>query len=172
MLLWLVTPGVVKCGDLGCFLVNLTGSIYHRRNDGDITWNPAPCPFTQASVRPSSLLVTSRVTLDLSLSSLILSFLIRSKKTSRGTSVSKSLICWDSPWLVWAKPVFRVRWESLRSVERKGKLKRRTVAAELRWLRAGQEGSDCGSHWSPYLPHHHNLSFVSLSKINLVWGVV
>lgn len=139
MLFWLVTPGVVKCGDLGCFLVNLTGSIYHRRNDGDITQNPAPCPFTQASVRASSLLVTSWVTLDMSLPSLIISFLIRIKKTSRETSVSKSLIFWDSPWLVQAKLVFRVRWESLRYVERKGLLKSRAVAAELRWLRAGQK---------------------------------
>ena len=45
---------------------------------------------------------------------------------------------------MWAKPIFKVKWESLRALERRGKLER-TVAAELRSLRAGK-GSDCGSH--------------------------
>lgn len=144
---WLLTLGIVKCSDPGCYLISLTGCLYDSINGGDIytkAHSPPICPRYQG-VKALSLLLTSQVTVDRSLFLSDSQFAHWIKKTSRGPSISKSLIFWDSLWLVWAKPIFKVKWESLRALERRGKLERRTVAAELRSLRTGK-GSDCGFH--------------------------
>lgn len=136
------------------------------------TQKPTPLPFIYPcyqDVKALSLLFPSRWQWTGPFSSLILSFLTGIKKTSWRPPITKSLIFRDSLWLVGAKPIFKVKWESLWALERRGNLER-TVAAELRSLRTGK-GSDCGSHSSHYLPPHHNLSFWRLPEVYLVWGV-
>ena len=122
LLLSLVTPGVVKCGDPGCFLISLTGSISDKINGGDIYPETHSSPIYPGywGVKAQSLLVPSQVILDRPLPSLILNLSTGIKKISRGPSSGKSIILWGSFCLMWTRTTFKVRWESPRSLERKG----------------------------------------------------
>lgn len=121
LLLWLVTPGIVKCGDPGCFLISLTGSISDKINGGDIYPKTHCSPIYPGywGVKAQSLLVPSQVILERPLPSLILKLTTGIKKISRGPSSGKSIILRDSFWLMWTRTTFKIRWESLRSLERR-----------------------------------------------------